>query len=180
MTPEIKKLNFEYFVSRLLEWYGEVYCDQSNDLSKIKVLKLLFFTSAVGANTESDGLLDIFDDFYAMPYGPVESEIYDSLGDLLRYRITKESTTSKNNIDFNNDSIEKARIDEAIEKLKRVNPQLIKMNPFDLVELSHMWSCWSMVYDYALNNNQYSHKIPNELIKAENKIFTLNQVSYEF
>ena len=44
------------------------------------LMKLLFFTSAVGSNRNNNkGLLDIFDNFYALPYGAIENDVYDNL-----------------------------------------------------------------------------------------------------
>lgn len=78
-----KTLAFDYFVYQLLNWYKEAYGENivENDLSILKVLKLLFFMTAIGAKKEDDdSLLDnTFDKFYAMPYGHVEGDIYDSI-----------------------------------------------------------------------------------------------------
>lgn len=182
MAVNPKILNFEYLLSELIKWHDELLGDLPNDLSKIKVLKLMFFVSAVDADNDNEGLLDIFDEYYALPYGPVESEVYNSLENLQFYNINRNSTVKKDDIDisFENESINRLKIKSAVDKLKSTNPELIKMKPFDLVELSHKWSCWSIVYDYALKNNTYAYKIPTELIKAEKKVFSLKELVYEF
>lgn len=161
-------------------WHQEMLGDSPNDLSKIKVLKLLFFVSAVDADSNNDGLLDIFNNYCALPYGPVESDIYDTLGNLGYFNVDTVGIVQKKEIDFIATLDDRLRIDSAVENLKRINPSLITLKPFDLVELSHKWSCWSIVYNFALDNGSYSHPIPVELIKAETKIFSLKEEVYEF
>lgn len=79
-----KKLAFEYFIFNLIKWWGELNPTkefEENDLSSLKVLKILFFVSAVGSNREEDGLLKIFKNWMAMPYGHVEIDVYKMMRD---------------------------------------------------------------------------------------------------
>ena len=43
-----------------------------------------------------------------------------------------------------------------------------------LVELSHKWNCWKKNYDLARMNNLYALQIPNEDIKNDIKIISLD------
>lgn len=172
-----KNLAFEYFVSKLLVWYQEVNGDNgNNDLSTLKVLKLLFFASAVGTEKgQEDTLLDTtFDKFYAMPYGHVESEIYKTIrnNELPNLEINNSSSTFRNTVDYPNCDL-KTKIDSSIEELKQENIDLISMSPFELVELSHTWYSWKFYFNKAKRNGSYSELIPTEIIKSEQKFFCL-------
>ena len=81
MTSTHKKQAFEYLVFKLVKWYKSNHNSNINDLSILKVLKLTFFVSAVGTTRDTkDTLLDnVFDNYFAMPYGHVESDIYNSI-----------------------------------------------------------------------------------------------------
>lgn len=76
-----KEKAFECFVLGIIKWWSEKNPKkewEQNDLSTLKILKLLFFASAVGSNSKGgDGLLKIFDNWVAMPYGHIEKDIYD-------------------------------------------------------------------------------------------------------
>mgnify|MGYP003610257323 CR=1 FL=1 len=80
MKETTKEKAFEQFVLGLIKWWAEVNPEkewEENDLSILKVLKILFFVSAVGADSKGDGLLNIFDNWVAMPYGHVEKDVFD-------------------------------------------------------------------------------------------------------
>lgn len=178
MNPKI--IAFEYFVYQLNNWYKEAYGNvEENDLSTLKVLKLLFFATAVGTNKDSENtLLDcVFDNFYAMPYGHVESDVYKSAKDKLMTNISlgHESSIVKNAqqiIDNIGEDI-KEKIDNQINHLKLINFELIKYSSFELVELSHKWYSWVKNYNKAKNNGFFSSYIPIEDIKSEIKIYQL-------
>ncbi|WP_433779398.1 hypothetical protein [Flavobacterium anhuiense] len=172
-----KNQAFEYYVFKLLEWYNECADNnQNNDLSTLKVLKLLFFGVAITAEENSiDTLLDKpFNTFYAMPYGHVESDIYDSIRrkEFHNLNINNSSLSINANLQFLDGDI-KNKIDTSIQKLKNANPKLILMTPFDLVELSHRWYSWQFYFNKAQRNGSYSELIPAQMIKLEQKFFSL-------
>ena len=63
---------FEAFLYELLNWYTEEEKTDNNNLSRLKVLKLLFLW--VSKNKEK---LDIFNNFASWKLWPVEKNIYD-------------------------------------------------------------------------------------------------------
>jgi hypothetical protein len=67
----------------------------------------------------------------------------------------------------------KTKIDISIETLKQENSNLIKMSPFELVELSHTWYSWIFYFNKAKKNGSFSELIPTEIIKSEQKFFHL-------
>lgn len=183
-----KREVFEYVLYQIAVWYKDVFNSQSdtqlnegNDLTKLKVLKLHFFITAV--NAHENRLIEVFDNFYAMPYGHVESDIYNQIGTLKRFEISQWGLKIKENyIDILSKSFEaspqdddiKQDVDNSIYKLRSINNDLIKYSATDLVELSHNYFSWNCIYASALEQNKYSERIPSEMIINENKYFYLN------
>ena len=166
-------------VLRLVEWFDEsVDYQLENDISTLKALKLLFFVSSVGAVKDStETLLDsTFNNFVAMPYGHVESEIYDAMknGGVTNIKIDKSKTVILNLVailELHQDI--KTKIDLAIETLKKTNYKIINYSSFELVELSHKWFSWKKNYQKALGSNVFMHKILISDIKSEDKFYQI-------
>lgn len=178
---EQKKIDaFEYLVFKLLEWNKSLNKgNESNDISVLKALKLLFFVSAVGTTKNSQNTLldDVFDNIVAMPYGHVESDIYFAIKNnkLNRISIDNTKTIIPPNFDIAEINIDlRTKIDTSLEALKSINLNLIKMNAFDLVELSHSWYSWRYFFAKAKKNDTLREFIPSEIIKAEEKFYFLN------
>lgn len=180
-TPtDVKIKAFEYFITQLIAWYKEENGQETfkhNDLSRLKVLKLHFFVCASRANEKEDGLLSIFDNFWAMPYGHVESDIYKNLESLFCFEINTQNLNIIN--DCNKEYFEtldnkiKEEISQSFSTTKLKNKDLINYMAVDLVELSHTWYSWKAMYKLARSFNKYSLKIPNEMIRTEKKLFNL-------
>ncbi len=182
-----KIVAFEYVVFRLLEWYSEKCVTGGsckNDFSILKCLKLLFFVTAANTYKGKRSLLleEVFSDYYAMPFGHVESAVYEILRnqpELLEcYVIDNQCTTVKDldstlNLPKKLDSELKEEIDSSIRYLKSQNQALVCLSAFDLVDLSHHWYSWQHYYQRARRNSQRSIAIPTDAIKDENKIFSL-------
>lgn len=185
MNQDQKLLHFEYVVKGLLRWYTEITGNQAqNDLSTLKALKLLFFVSAARSRSNAPNPLldDVFNEYVAMPYGHVESEIYSQLvqrgGQLKYYIIDNRKTVLRPDVNIEELDNEvmgayKTEIDSSIEFLKKINPGLILLPPFSLVDLSHTWYSWKKYYTLARAEANNSKSIPTEEIKKEDKIFNL-------
>lgn len=180
---KVKILAFEYVLANLVKWYKDAHnsTDESNDISILKSLKLLFFISAISTEVDKqESLLDkVFNNFVAMQYGHVESDVYDSIkaNQYSNISINNKQTTLLNTDEIINSDLDtqcKHKIELAISKLKETNPDLIKMSPFDLVELSHCWYSWKYYFAKARSKNAFREDIPNEIIKLEQKIFFIN------
>lgn len=141
--------------------------------NKLKLLKLLFFVSTIKQNDGED-LLDVFDNFYAMPYGPVESDIYNDLSEMPHFVFEGNVLNVKDEIvDFSYTEIsnnQRNRIDKAIDALETKNSKIFSMPTFDLVELSHKALAWKTIFESALRSGCQSKKMPVELLK-ETTIF---------
>ena len=73
-----KQQYFEYVVLQLADWWIKSNPNKSfeeNDLGRLKIYKLLFFISSCKTNAGDDGLLNIFNNWVATPYGHVELDI---------------------------------------------------------------------------------------------------------
>ncbi|MEN2486338.1 hypothetical protein AAYQ05_00945 [Flavobacterium sp. B11] len=176
---EVKRQAFEYLLYKLVEWYKSAYAisNDDNDISVLKALKLLFFVSAVNATKDSNDTLldDVFQNFVAMPYGHVESEVYSIIkkGDLQNIIINNYRTEIR---DFDPETVDaklRQRIDDSVTKLKNTNFNLIKYSSFNLVDLSHSWYSWQYFYNKALKSFNKSFPIDKECIKSEEKIYSL-------
>ena len=171
-----KLIPFDYVVNQIIVWYNNEGGNlENNDLSKLKLAKLLFFISAASTMSGTPGLLAIFNDFYAMPYGHVESEIQDRIEQSVHYDISRNGLTIKAHYsDTENNILDqgfKNLVNEALQKLKGLNSALVLYDPFRLVELSHEWQSWKTVFSLAKRHGKFSMKIPNEMIINEPKIF---------
>lgn len=168
---------FEYMLDKFIDWLNKVNPDKKEPIgsfSKLSLIKLNFFTSAIGADSSNPGLLDIFDRFHAMPYGHVEMDIYENTTHLKKYKFEGNILALKdNNHKILIDNSAKDKIDKSIDQLKSENINIIEYSPFELVELSHRWNSWSILYNIAQMKNTKSIQIPIDIIKEEVKIFKL-------
>lgn len=179
VSNDLKIQGFEYLLFKLNEWHKTVTGEDSNDIGVLKSLKLLFFVSAVNSSVENDkSLIDnLFDNFVAMPYGHVESDVYNDLKNdsHSNINITRYSSSIKESFDKNLLTKElRDSIDSSIEKLRQINNNLVACPTFDLVDLSHRWFSWKTYFKMAKENGLYSMAIPGSIIKNEEKFFILH------
>ena len=173
-----KDFSFEFFLYKLIEWYRQsVPSDpQCVSLTRIKILKLLFFTSVIKTEDGHD-LLDIFDNFYAMQHGPVESDIYNSISanQFRFYSFDGISLKLPSNItdeSFHDlDDETKQNICNSLKELKKVNSRIVGYDPFKLVELSHQWNSWKRTYEVAGLMGKGREKMSLKLIKEDEQFF---------
>lgn len=168
-----KLLITKYILYKFSIWYGEIYGENdNNDLSILKSLKLIFLLATINSNKENENLLDMGFEFTAMPYGPVEKEIYDSYKNgLLEDVINKNGIKIDNLIDIiNNNSLnekDKTVIDNNLILLKSYNYYLISKSASYLVDLTHKFSSWKKNYKLATSAGKYSHDIPKTDIQKD-------------
>lgn len=185
MKKEEKIPYFQYILHKLILWNNEVNRTTNNDITILKSLKLLFFISAAKTSIKENDLLDeVFDSFWAMPYGHVESDVYDEVkrlkGDLGLFELSSNNCISKISSDTDIKSLTSSLdlskiklIDDSIDTLKSYNRDIISYSAFELVELSHQWYSWRRNYRLAKEKGSHSQKIPSIDIKFESKIFKL-------
>jgi len=179
MEKDQKARYFEYVLKALLDWYAEKAGNDTNDFNILKSIKLLFFVSAAGGNKEENQLIEqVFDNFVAMPYGHVESDVYDEIklnqGHLEFFQIDNNRTRTHQTFHSHDlDPLITNQIDRAVNFLFVANPGLVHMSSFDLVNLSHAWYSWQKYYALAVQQGQRSIAIPAEVIIQEDKIYSL-------
>ncbi len=163
-----KEQYFLFLLQQLLEWFLEENENRDNNFDSftmIKVQKLLFFVSAV-KNSDSDNLLNIFDKFYAMQYGPVEGEIYTFM------RNTPDFVNKALYFDSQIDNVLKCKIKKSVNSLRKENTDIINYSASRLINISHKWDCWINAYSFALLQEKGAERMKNEeIIKEEYQYF---------
>ncbi len=181
MTKEDKVYLFEYMIKSVVEKYKTLNDVKESDVfsafSKLKLIKLNFFISAVNANEEDNGLLDIFNNFYAMPYGHVESDVYEGIQNegLNYYSFSNNQLIALHQFPIDTRFLEeKKRIDGALDSLILKSRDILNASAYQLVELSHRWHSWRIMFEKAKLSGTLSAPISFQMIKFEPKYFELN------
>ena len=178
MIMSVKNKEFEYIVFLINEWRKT--CNISERvLTKLRLQKLLFLLSTVEITVDvnSKGLLQYFNHFYALPYGPVEIDIYHSMnhnGDFNNISFNGNFCVIDDLENVNESEIEmnfKKQAKRSIELLKSKKRNYLSMPVFDLVAITHQWSVWINSFSAAqmLGGKQFPMKLDaicNSEVKA--------------
>lgn len=162
---------FDYMLHLFEEWRDNHETIKGKPFPKLTAMKLLFLAAAP-KEEGGDDLLDIFDNFYAMPYGPVESDIYNAIQEdklpsfSVKYRSIepREGAEPYNAKRYNGKLYHRVR--NAVNDLKEKNEKLVLLNAF-------RWSSWSRAMDFAEFMKQLSAKMSIDSIRDSSKIFDL-------
>ncbi len=179
MERNKKLLCFEYLVKKFIDWYKDASGNQDiiyATFTRLKLQKLLFLSAAINASKDNCDLLSVFSDFYAMQYGPVESDIYNAM---MNNEFTKLSFSERymvvqsdmSGISQDIDATIVGMIDNAIIQLRSKNEQLIKYPAFKLVEITHKWKSWQNAIDIAKVLGNGSEKMSVNDICCDTKYF---------
>lgn len=175
MCSTNKKIIFEIIVFELIEWYNRCASPQANleSFTKLKLQKLLFLLSASTATINDKKLLNIFNNFYAMPYGPVESDIYNAMihNDFEHISFTHGHIEITKHLIIDSFKDETALIQEAISLIQKENPRLILYTAAQLVEITHKWTSWKYAFDIAKLRKKGSEKMNINSICNDCKIY---------
>lgn len=176
---EIDKIEaFDYMLHLFEEWRDNYETIKGKPFPKLTAMKLLFLAAAP-KEEGGDDLLDIFDNFYAMPYGPVEIDVYNAIQEdklpsfSVKYRSIepREGAEPYNAKRYNDKFYHRVR--NALNDLKEKNEKLVLLNAFELVEITHRWSSWNRAMDFAEFMKQLSAKMSIDSIRDSSKIFDL-------
>jgi uncharacterized phage-associated protein len=185
MRADMVKINsFDYLLVKLINWHEHSNSNrpsfEKSEFTKLKAIKLHFFTCAASVGLEPNphnDLLSIFDKFCAMPYGHVESDVYNFVNDdlLISFNVRGNYFYPKRPISESqsHDLLTKEKIDMALSTLQFYNPDIINYSAMQLVELSHQWYSWQTAFNLAKSQKKQSMQIPTSIIRTENKIFSL-------
>lgn len=147
---ETKIKAFEYVVLKLRDWNEECSCKE--ELTQLKVMRMLFFVS--GVNTE-DHLFDIFDNFQAWQYGHNEGDIYKVLSEnkgefscfsLQRFKITFHREREDAFLQTVPAWV-RVKIDTAVDALKSKNKGLICYDAFILLDIDRDYLSYYTYYN---------------------------------
>lgn len=172
---------FKNVVFQLRNWYiessgiNEEEFNTNNDFNILKLIKLHFFVVAI--NSDKNQMLLDKNEFWAMPYGPVETTVYTKIRSNKNF---DSFILSNNNIHFVNNDLPIIHSDlsqaimDSINLLKVLEPRLIFADAGTLVDLTHTWNCWKRNYNIARIKGNYSEKIPQEDIVSDTKIINID------
>lgn len=150
---ENKKLLFEYLVYLLEQWKQEKHPHSKEAFTKLKLQKILFLVASVKATEDNHPLLDVFDNFYALPYGPVEIDIYEAMCNNSFKTIKFEGNDCKQNLneeDFTAlDKDPKKAMRDAVQAIKDKGSDYVISDAFELVDITHKWTSWQIAMQMA-------------------------------
>lgn len=181
MVRSMKSEIFQHIVFNLKEWYKDYHSfteqefNKKNDFSILKLIKLQFFVSAV--NSENNNIILNNFDFFALPYGPVESTTYNDLKQNQIGLFTLKNHSIEYDAGKKLPDISEQLKDEvliSINNLRELEPRLINAEAGELVDLSHKWNSWKKNYALARARNKYSAPMPDPEIQNDIKIFNLD------
>ena len=166
---DLKIKYFEYFVYQLL-----LKKEINNSFNNFKVIKLLFLTCCSSITKESSGLLDIFDNWVAAPYGHLEKDlefyIKEKKGEFSFFKLDRFGITLKEN--YNTNKIEEFPIVfTSLKALLEKNKNILNNSGSYLIDLSMEHKSWVDNYRIALSENKYWQSIPKEDILNENHYY---------
>lgn len=177
---QMKKNLFVYFVDALNKWNKEINPNSSSTYSKLQLQKLLFLASAINADKNNHEMLDMFNDFYALPYGPVEMDIYEAMNSNTlkcikvsdRYCRYTEPTDRKLFLSIPKNL--RDIVDVSIKSLKQNKVNYFSISPFELVEITHKWSAWKDAYAIAtLFGSKQEPMTKKSIIESKDKSYNL-------
>lgn len=178
IETKLRKLRlFEYFVIKLAEWKNEITPNSNTRFTKLQLHKLLFLSAASNDNEEKHLMFDIFDNFYALQYGPVEMDIYRAMSDVGQFSIlefnNRDCIIEKGNYTTNEISKDdKEIIDGAIRSLRKRNQNYVIMSGFQLVNITHGWTVWQVSMELAnLLGNKMERMSISDIINSKTKTF---------
>lgn len=150
-----KKNIFEYIVYRLEEWKKEIGSDKVPVFTKLRLQKILFLVCAWNASIEKPKLLKVFNHFYALPYGPVEMDIYEAMKERNSFKYIFFEGNECRYASLDNSMFEnlpkdmKCFVDEAIKNFISNKRNYLTMPVFDLVNITHKWTSWKISMEIA-------------------------------
>lgn len=150
-----KKILFEYLVYLLEQWKAEINGHNISSFTKLRLQKLLFLACTINATVAEKRLMSVFNRFNALPYGPVELDIYEAMNKNSFTYLSFNGNDCKFKQQFdklifdNLDDQLKAWTNEAISELKCKRENYLYMPVLDLVEITHQWTAWQTAITVA-------------------------------
>ncbi|MHC5310955.1 hypothetical protein ACYSNM_12995 [Myroides sp. LJL116] len=162
-----------YILKLLFDWYVEENNTQDNDLTVLKTLKLFFLLGTIDTEEENNLISFGFDQYSALPLGPVEMEVYNDFQENLRDVVTREGLIIQNLEYHEIDFTDKELIESLVSKLKLQNKRLISASASYLVNLTHKYSSWIISINKARSEGVNSAPMDIKYIRTEEKFYYL-------
>lgn len=171
-----KILVFEYLVYRLDKWKKDI--EKTGKIvpsfTKLRLQKILFLVCAWNVDNKNPKLLDIFNQFYALPYGPVEIDIYEAMknNQTFQHISFNGNECMYSNIESSMftsiSSLHRQWINEAVDDFIKNDRRYLTMPVFDLVDITHRWSAWQIAMQYAKLGGHSREKMTSlEIIESK-------------
>lgn len=144
--------------------------------SILKVFKLLFLVSAFSSDilSEKEDLLNDFNDFRAFPLGPVETDVYDYVKNkMTNFELTRNGLKLMDS-SFNPDMIEipkRETLNQAFNEFVSTHEKVFYYPAHKLVDLTHEWPSWYIVFDMYKNNETMSNIMSPNIIRNDLKTY---------
>lgn len=187
---KVKLEAFTYILSRFVDYQREIdpasreksYFDEKlcESFSNKRLMKLLYLLCLESVSIENNdiGLFRIFDNMIAYPNGPVEQDVYDSLGLIqnAQYSNGRFKELPNTVINLSNNEL-KAKIDDAFEKLKLH----LSINDFldreSLINIVHSLYLWSKTYISFSEESSENKKMPvDKISELRNEKLLYNEI----
>mgnify|MGYP004470313343 CR=1 FL=1 len=171
-----KNVLFEYIVYKLDWWKSKIGSADVPSFTKLRLQKILFLICAWNVSKDNMKLLNVFNRFYALPYGPVEMDIYEVMkngsfkqmrfcGNECIYNFADSNFTVISNV-------YKGYVDDAINHFVSENKDYLTMPIFDLVDITHKWTVWKTSMEVAKFLGSKKEKMSSEdILKSISKEF---------
>lgn len=165
----------KYILKVLSEWYKEESANtgDSNDLSILKTLKLIFLLSTINTEGTSNMASLGFTNYKAMPLGPVELDVYNFFKEQLAMAINVKQMNFEELPESSISAEDKKTIDLLISDLKAKNKNLILMSASYLVDLTHKYASWINSFNEAKKKGELINNISMDAIKYSEKFYYL-------
>jgi len=164
---------FEYFVMKIYDDLGK---HDKNDLGILKTQLLLFLVTNASLDSKTIlpdiGLLSIFDNWWGLPYGVIEKDIYEYIlshdGQFNGFKLTifgLEITKCESLYQYIDDGI-----DRSIKNMYNFNNKLVNYNVSHISDIHKYYNCW-MASRRKTNNVSNSIVDNDSIIKNFNRAF---------
>lgn len=172
-----KNLLFEYIVYRLNEWKQKIGSEKVPAFTKLRLQKILFLICAWNVSKTEPKLLSVFNRFYALPYGPVEMDIYEAMKDDTKFKHLRfdgnecvYDAFSYSDFIGLTDEV-KNYVNDAIKQFISEKRKYLTMPVFDLVDITHKWSVWYFSTIFANSQGRNMEKMSSESIINSTKYY---------
>lgn len=166
---------FLFFIQKLTERYIQLHISIET-ITRATVLKMLFFMVLNNqeqrkSNIELKDLLDIFDNFYALPLGPVESDCYNEVVKKWEFedwlKSTKWNLLTLPNFQEGTDVVDQDVQSAITFGIEQLPEQFFHLSSTQLINKSHLFPSWSNAFDKAIQYDKQAWPMTKARIQED-------------